>query len=179
MTPLLLGVGPAAGEDIRDIRGPIAFAPGSPWPLYIGAAALLGLAIWFGFQLWRRRRARPASPYERARAQLLAAVPDPQTQPADLFAERVSGAVREYVEARFELPATHRTSEEFLSDLLVREGLAPQLVEQRPTLAAFLHTCDFAKFAGRTLHGEAMRSLRAAALQFIDAAEAARSGEAT
>ncbi|HEY2736665.1 MAG TPA: DUF4381 family protein [Polyangiales bacterium] len=175
MSPLLLS---AAADDIRDIRGPIPIPVAVPWPLYFGALALLSLAVWIAVRIWRRRRARPPTPYERARAQLMAAEVDPEAQRPDVFAERVSGAVREYIEARFQLPATHRTSEEFLSDLLVRDGLAPQLAEQRPTLTAFLHTCDFAKFAGRSLHGESMRALRAAALQFIDAAEAARAGEA-
>jgi hypothetical protein len=179
MTPLLLSAAVAAANDIRDIRGPIPIPVSVPWALYLGAIALLSLAVWAGVRVWRRRRARPPTPHERARAQLMAAEADPELQPPDVFAERVSGAVREYVEARFRLPATHQTSEEFLADLLVRDGLAPQLAEQRPTLTAFLHTCDFAKFAGRSLHRESMRALRAAALQFIDAADAAHTGEAT
>jgi hypothetical protein len=162
----------SATDDIRDIRGPIALPQWWPWLMYVGVALALCACGWLLWRALRRRKQRPLTPYARARQQLMAADPLQSSSPPDVFAERVSLAVREYVEARFELPATHRTSEEFLSDLLGSDSLAPQ----RPLLSGFLQTCDLAKFAGRTLQREAMHELHAAALHFIEAVETAPAG---
>lgn len=165
-----------AADDIRDIRGPIAAPEWRPWLVYVGLALALVACAWLVRRALHVRRRPPLTPYARVKRQLMAADPRHSAAPPDVFAERVSLAVREYVEARFELPATHRTSEEFLSDLLVRDSLAPQLVAQRPLLSGFLQTCDLAKFAGRMLPREAMNELHAAAMQFIDAVETAPAG---
>lgn len=170
---LLLAAAAASGEDIHDIRGPLAL-PGLPaWLPWAAVALVAGLLLWAARRLWRRRKPPTLSPRERALQQLSAAGSDLDGQHPDLFAQRVSHALREYIEARFQLPATQRTSEEFLSELLARPERAPQLSAQRAELALVLERCDYAKFAGRSLHGEAMRALRAAALQFIEAAESA------
>lgn len=168
----VLALAVSAADDIRDIRGPIALPEWRPWLSYAGLVLGLCACAWLVRRAFRARRQRPLTPYARAKQQLMAADPRSATSPPDVFAERVSLAVREYVEARFELPATHRTSEEFLSDLLGSESLAPQ----RPLLSGFLQTCDLAKFAGRTLQHEAMHELHAAALQFIEAVETAPAG---
>jgi hypothetical protein len=169
----VLALAASATDDIRDIRGPIAPPEWSPWLLYVGLLLALCACAWLARRALRTRRRQPLTPYARARQQLMAADPRQSPSPPDVFAERVSLAVREYVEARFELPATHRTSEEFLADLLVSEALAPQ----RPLLSGFLQACDLAKFAGRTLQREAMNELHAAALHFIEAVETAPTGE--
>jgi hypothetical protein len=168
----VLGLAVTAANDIRDIRGPIAVPQWRPWLLYVGLAVALCACVWLLRRALRRRQPQPLTPYARARQQLMAADPRQSASAADVFAERVSLAVREYVEARFALPAAHRTSEEFLSDLLASDALAPQ----RALLSSFLQTCDLAKFAGRTLQREAMNELHAAALQFIEAVEAAPAG---
>ena len=92
-------------------------------------------------------------------------------QAPDEFAEQVSGALRRYIEARFALPVTQRTSEEFLTDLLTRADISPLLAAKRPELGHFLEICDLAKFAARSLHQETMRALISSARSFIDAAE--------
>jgi hypothetical protein len=174
MTALLAtaaAAAPGAAEDIRGIRGPIAIDAPELWILYVGLGVLVVAAAYGLLLLWRSRRARSQTPYERATAQLKAAESEIDPARPDVFAERVSNAVREYLEARFSLPATHRTSEEFLSELLVRDDVVPQLAAQHGALSTFLDSCDFAKFAGRALHGEAVLALRAAAHRLIDAAE--------
>ena len=65
------------------------------------------------------------------------------------FSIGISDIVRRYIEAGFRVTATHRTTEEFLRDLLETEN-AP-LSPHRALLAEFLRQCDLAKFAGMSL----------------------------
>lgn len=183
---LLLSAASAAANvpDIRDIRGPINLPEPTPWLVYLAGGLAALLLLWAAFRLTRRWRARVSkqSAYQLAKARLEAAhasldqkVEDSQPAP-DAFAEQVSGAVRQYIEARFALPVTQRTSEEFLSELLTRADVSPLLASKRPELSHFLETCDLAKFAARSLQRETMRALSAAALRFIEAAEHAPAG---
>lgn len=168
----------AATADIRDIRGPIHLPAPTPWLLYAACALAAPLLLWTGLRLsrWLRARTKTPSAYELARARLAAADATLDQQKPDAFAEQVSAAVRQYIESRFALPATHRTSEEFLSDLLTRPDISPVLASRRPELSSFLETCDLAKFAARSLHRETMHALSAAAQRFLDAAEQAPAG---
>ena len=79
--------------------------------------------------------------------------------------------MRHYVEARFAVRAAHRTTEEFLSELL--DSADSQLASYRQELSRFLGTCDIAKFAGRDLPHELRRELCSDAMRFVDAAEMA------
>ena len=160
-----------AANDIRDIRGPIAL--GDPFPYGSFAIALLlasALAVAVALVVQRLRRRKP-SPYERAKLRVHEATERSLACPADDLAEFVSGAVRDYVEARFALRAAHRTTEEFLSELL--RGADEKLAPYRDELARFLGACDVAKFAGSDLPIEQRRELCGDAVRFLDAAEAA------
>ena len=165
----------AAAADIRDIRGPIHLPDQAPWLAYALCVLAAPLIWWAARSLVKRLRAaeKVLSPYELAKARLAEADANLDRQKPDDFAEQVSGAVRHYVEARFALPVTHRTSEEFLSELLTRNDVSPLLAAKRSELSHFLETCDLAKFAARSLHRDAMQALSAAARRFIDAAEQA------
>lgn len=170
--------GAAAAADIRDIRGPIQLSEQTPWLMYALLAMATPLLLWAVRWLQRKLRARSKvlSPYELAKARLNAADAQlDQQRPAE-FAEQVSGALRHYIEARFALPVTHRTSEEFLSELLTRADVSPLLAAKRPELGQFLEICDLAKFAARSLRRETMQALSAAARRFIDAAEQSPTG---
>src|SRR5690606_7065389 len=87
----------------------------------------------------------------------------------DWLAEQVSDTVREYVESRFAIRATHRTTEEFLLELLVRADT--QLASYQADLERFLGACDQAKFTGRGLPESQKRELCNEALTFVEAAE--------
>ncbi|HET8938569.1 MAG TPA: DUF4381 family protein [Polyangiales bacterium] len=165
--------GAAAAADIRDIHGPMHVPEPTPWLTY--ALLVLAAPLLFWSVRWIRRelraRVKPLSPYQLAQASLAAADASIDNQAPDAFAEQVSGAVRRYIEARFALPVTHRTSEEFLTDLLTRADVSPLLAAKRPELGHFLEICDLAKFAARSLRRETMRALISSARSFIDAAE--------
>lgn len=157
-----------AGGDIRDIRGPIPLPASPPWALYGAIAAgalLLAFIVW---RLYRWRKGRTQSPYQRAMARLRAAAKLIGTARPDDFADTISDTIRSYVEARFPLRASHATTEEFLADLVDRAGSVPALAPHRDQLAVFLCACDLAKFAGKGIAPELMRELLALATALVE-----------
>ena len=106
-------------EDIRDIRGPQFVAPAWLLPALVAGGAVLALGV-YGVWRWQRHRRslRTTLPFELALQRLedLRALMQPQS--AREFSIAVSDIVRSYIEQRFDLTATHRTTEEFLRDLL-------------------------------------------------------------
>ena len=81
------------------------------------------------------------------------------------FSIAVSDVVRSYIERRFDATATHRTTEEFLHDLL--DGSHTALLRHRGLLSEFLHQCDLVKFAGMSLTLQSMESLHQSARAFV------------
>lgn len=161
------------GGDIRDIRGPLAISTKPDWGIYAllalaAALALAALVYWL-----RHRRTRLPSPYQEAKDRLRAANEGALSERSDQLAEQVSEAVRHYVEARFGVRASHRTTEEFLSELAVRDDVAAPLTSHRAELERFLGTCDLAKFAGRKLPADLSQDICRQALCFVEAAEQA------
>ena len=163
-----IGAGVSAApiaEDIRDIRGPKYLLPVWLWPALIGGAVLLALSV-YGWLRWRRTRAaRVLLPHEVAllRLEEIGALMQPAC--AREFSIAVSDIVRLYIEQRFNVTATRRTTEEFLRDLLDSSDAA--LARHQGLLGEFLHQCDFVKFAALSLTQQNMESLRQSARAFV------------
>jgi hypothetical protein len=158
---------PAEGsEDIRDIRGPKFIAP--PWllPALIAGVLLLALGA-YGFwrRLRRRRQPRVLLPFEVALQRLEEMRALMQPGRAREFSIAVSDVVRRYIEERFGVTATHRTTEEFLHDLL--DSSHAPLTRHRALLSEFLQACDLVKFAGVSLTLHNMESLHHSARAFV------------
>jgi hypothetical protein len=156
----------STADDIRDIRGPKYIF--SLWALLAWLAGAAVLAIG-GFAVWRRIH-RPPSPrklelFEIALQRLEEIRPLMQPSRVREFSIEISGVVRRYIEDGFKLTATHRTTEEFLRDLLDSSNEA--LAAHRNLLAEFLHRCDEAKFAGMGLSMRIMESLHQSARSFV------------
>jgi hypothetical protein len=155
-----------AVEDIRDIRGPKFIFP--PWllPVLIAGAVLLALGA-YGIWRWLRRRRRPRVllPFEIALQRLEEMRALMQPDDAREFSIAVSDVVRRYIEERFGVTATHRTTEEFLHDLL--ESSHAPLARHRALLSEFLQACDLVKFAGMSLTLQNMESLHHSARAFV------------
>jgi hypothetical protein len=152
-------------EDIRDIRGAIYVLPEWVLPALIGGAVLIALGF-YGLWRWRRNRAvRVLLPYEIALQRLedIGALMQPAR--AREFSIAASDIVRLYIEQRFSVTATRRTTEEFLRDLLGSSDAA--LAEHQGLLGEFLHQCDFVKFAAQSLTQRNMESLRQSARAFV------------
>ncbi|MEO6970962.1 MAG: DUF4381 family protein [Chthoniobacterales bacterium] len=153
----------APPEDILDIRGPIHIPTPFPWlPWTAGAVgvAALGLGAWAWF-----RRPRRKLPYELALEKLEATRPLMQNENAQPFSLAVSEIVRRFIEECLPVRAAHRTTSEFLHDL-VSLPESP-LAGQREMLADFLEHCDLAKFARWSLTVPQMEAMLASARAFV------------
>jgi len=153
-------------DDIRDIRGPKGIFP--LWLIVALVAAALLLALG-AYLLWRRKQRLPPPrallPFEIALQGLeqIRALMDPAK--VREFSIAISDIVRKYIEDAFHLTATHRTTEEFLRDLL--DSSNASLAEHRALLAEFLNQCDMAKFAGVSLSRQIIESLHQSARSFV------------
>jgi hypothetical protein len=165
---MAIGAGAGAApvvEDIRDIRGPKYVFTEWLLPALIGGALLIAVGI---YGLWRGRRNRAARillPYEIALQRLdeIGALMQPAR--AREFSIAASDIVRLYIEQRFRITATRRTTAEFLRDLL--ESSDASLAEHQGLLGEFLNQCDVVKFAAQSLTVQNMESLRQSARAFV------------
>jgi HAMP domain-containing protein len=164
---LLAGVAFAEGaEDIRDIRGPKA-VPGS-WVLPAVFAGAIAVALClYAVSRWRARAVHPRdlTISEQALQRLEETRPLMHPATAREFGIAASEVIRNYIEKRFEVIATQRTTEEFLQTLL--QSSNESLARHRPLLAEFLQQCDFVKFAGASLAVTDMESLFRSARGFV------------
>ncbi len=165
---LLPGAGLAkAAEDIRDIRGPKVI-PSAPWvtPAVLAGAILLVLCAYL---LWRRRPRAVLRRNLTLTEQVLQRLDEtrPLMRPATAreFGIAASEVIRNYIEKRFDVIATQRTTEEFLQALLQSSNEA--LARHRSLLADFLQQCDFVKFAGTSLAEADLEALFQSARGFV------------
>jgi Domain of unknown function (DUF4381) len=158
----------AAEEDIRDIRGPKA-VPGS-WVLPAVLAGVMVVAL-CAYAVWRRRQrsrgnhGRSLTLSEQALERLEKTRPLMRPATAREFGIAASEVIRNYIERRFNVIATQRTTEEFLQTLLQSSNEA--LARHRSLLEGFLQQCDFVKFAGASLAVTDMESLFQSARGFV------------
>jgi len=156
-----------AADDIRDIRGP-KVVPGS-WTVPAVLAGVLLVVLLVTYAIWRRRHReagrRPLTLSERTLEQLEDTRPLMQPATAREFGIAASEVIRHYIEKRFEVIATQRTTEEFLQALLQSPNAA--LSRHRSLLGEFLQQCDFVKFAGASLAVTDMEALFRSARGFV------------
>lgn len=167
---LLAGISLAAkaDDDIRDIRGPKAVSVGS-WALYVALAGMLVVTLSVAYAIWRRRHRRTPQRIltlsERTLERLEGTRPLMQPVTAREFGIAASEVIRNYIEKRFGVVATQRTTEEFLQTLLQSSNEA--LARHRSLLERFLQQCDFVKFAGASLAIADMEALFQSARGFV------------
>jgi hypothetical protein len=151
-------------EDIFDIRPPIHIAGEVFWA---GWAAGTLAAVGLGYGVWRllRGKLRVKLPYEVALEKLLAARQFLSPEQAHTFSDLVSEVVRSFIEQTFPVRAAHRTTEEFLCDLVTNAD--GPLAGHRDTLGEFLGHCDLAKFAMWRLSIPQMEAMHQSARDFI------------
>jgi HAMP domain-containing protein len=164
---LLLGAALAeAEEDIRDIRGPKAVQGTWVLPAVLAGAIVVALCA---YAVWRRRLRetprRSLTLTERALERLEDTRPLMRPATAREFGIAASEVIRNYIEKRFEVIATQRTTEEFLQNLL--QSSNETLARHRSLLEEFLHQCDLVKFAGTSLAVTDMESLFQSARGFV------------
>ena len=164
---LLFGAALAeAEEDIRDIRGPKAVAGSWVLPAVLAGAIVVALCA---YAVWRRRhrgtRRRSLTLSEQALERLENTRPLMRPATAREFGIAASEVIRNYIEKRFQVIATQRTTEEFLQTLL--QSSNETLARHRSLLEEFLRQCDLVKFAGASLAVTDMESLFRSARGFV------------
>jgi hypothetical protein len=164
---LLLGAALAeAEEDIRDIRGPKAVQGSWVLPAVLAGAIVVALCA---YAVWRRRLRetprRSLTLTEQALERLENTRPLMRPSTAREFGIAASEVIRNYIEKRFEVIATQRTTEEFLQNLVQSSNAT--LARHRSLLEEFLHQCDLVKFAGTSLAVTDMESLFQSARGFV------------
>ena len=153
-------------EDIRDIRGPKIGAGSWVLPAVLAGAIVVALCAY----VVRRRRhrgthRRTLTLSEQTLERLENTRPLMRPATAREFGIAASEVIRNYIEKRFDVIATQRTTEEFLQTLLQSSNEA--LARHRSLLAEFLQQCDFVKFAGASLAVTDMESLFQSARGFV------------
>jgi hypothetical protein len=128
-------------SELRDIKGQATLPPPFPTPIVAGVTAVsiaaIALAVWF----WKRKgRILPdmRQPHERALAGLSAAAPLLASEQWRDFYTQTSDTLRVYLEQRFSIQATERTTDE----LAINTHLP-----QRTLLLDLLYEADRVKFA--------------------------------
>jgi Domain of unknown function (DUF4381) len=153
-------------QDIRDIRGPKSMSASWVLPAILVAALILALCAYL---FWRRRHRGPARRIltlsERTLERLDGTRALMQPDSARAFGIAASEVIRDYIQKRFDVVATQRTTEEFLQAVL--QGSNAALARHRSLLAEFLHQCDMVKFAGDSLAVADMESLFQSARRFV------------
>jgi len=154
-------------EDIRDIRGPKSELTSSVIvPALLAATILIAICAYI---FARRGRGgtteRKLTLLEQTLQGLEGTRPLMNPATAREFGGAASEVVRTYVEKRFNVVATQRTTEEFLASLL--QGSNDSLARHRPLLAEFLQQSDYLKFAGASLSVADLESLFNSARGFV------------
>jgi hypothetical protein len=161
-------VPPAFREAIKPL---IAIPNGWLWFFWIAGILVLAVAGWLLWRYWRKKVSTlsmpaPIPPHVRARRMLehaLSLISDPKA-----FSTAVSGAIRVYLEERFQFHAPDRTTEEFLYELQESNLLT---VEQKQSLGDFLAGCDLIKFAKYEPTESELRALHTSALRLVNETE--------
>jgi hypothetical protein len=160
----------AATPIFNEAPKPLIYIPNG-WAWVVWTALILALlaAAYFVWRWWRKKPAvvtPPVPAHVRARRRLeqaLAQIGEPR-----LFSILVSGAIRDYLEERFDFHAPDRTTEEFLIELQASLLLTRA---QKGSLGEFLASCDLIKFAKYEPTEMELRGLYESALRLVNETE--------
>ncbi len=141
------------------------------WWLHVVAGGLL-LVVLLVIVLLRRRRVKavelppPIPPQDIALEELRRLVEAHLVEQGDFmgFYNAIQGILRRYIEARFDIHAPERTTEEFLDEL---RGSRSPIGKHQKLLERFLTHCDLVRFAKHTPEKQEIQATFDACKQFI------------
>ena len=158
------------GPSLDRLRGPIEIPAYEPWliTLALGFIALfIGLLICLAVRS-RRKARKTTTPYEAALVDLQTAA-NLSAEDDERFAILSSQALRRYLEDKFGLSSTARTSEEFLHSL---KGNGQFDESFQSTLSEVLANLDHVKFAQKAVRIKARIHITDTIRKLIDQAHA-------
>jgi len=133
------------------------------WPYIAVFCAIMAIAALF---IFRRKKSPPLSAYELAMLTLSNAKNMDASESDKKYAMRVSDAVRQYIEALYNIPAPERTTQEFLQIASADGAFAP---EEQETLKRILDLADMSKFAAHSFLAAEREEILRLAEAFIEA----------
>jgi hypothetical protein len=154
----------ATPAPIHDIAEPIWLFP---YPMWMVAAAAVGLLILLGLIVWlvsRLRRVRPLTARERALAVLAELRREGGEADPYAFGVKVSDALRAYIRDQHGLDAVTRTSLEFLETLRDNAVFSDN---EKAALAEFLESADLLKYARQSAGAEEIQTLLSIAERLV------------
>ena len=131
------------------------------WPAAAGLILTICALIYMSL---KKNNVRVLSPWEKARI-ALAELKKELSINDETFFVRLSDILRQYIERRFALPATEKTSEEFIQQLRTDSILSEK---QRIALERFLGTADLVKFAKMNSDEKQKNDCLSMAYNFVD-----------
>lgn len=161
---------------LHDIRGPVNLPDSPDWLFWLLPllAVLMLVALFFFFR--RRKKTKPPAPlaHQVALAELDRLRPLMNPAQAPLYADRLAELLRRYLEARFQIPSTRRTTSEFLLDLDQTLSSGSGLETHRDRLRRCLEQCDLSKFAHFSPDRQGLEAMDRAVRDFVMATAQSR-----
>lgn len=155
-------------DGFADLREPVSVLPPWLWLIPLGITCVALLLGWLFLKkskdsIHSTQAAPTVPPHTIALNRLRDLRNQLDALSSGIFAVRVTGAVRTYIEDALQLPANEQTSEEFLRSA-EEDSRIPAAVKE--PLPQFLQQMDLAKFARQELNSQGRK-------QFLDSAESA------
>ena len=158
---------PGAGENGADTGTKRTFYRNWKfWTVLAAMVVLLSVAVWF----LRRRRAAilAALPLDEKTIREIRELNDLVRSGKMRIAVGVAGLsdiIRDYLEKRFAIPVTRRTTDEFIRDLARADMLLPR--SEKIFLTGFMNSADLIKFAGREAGSEMVDNAANQAVELV------------
>lgn len=162
---------PAQGTELEP-AGAIDTSETPYWPWYAGIGALIAIVV--AVILLLRRRMPEKSLWDRtldALKELRAELSSGQTPPEQGYV-RLTDIVRNYLEERFGIPVSTRTTPEFLAEF--DRAPSPLPDTERPFLREFLEAADRVKFAALTPDNRLLTQALESAVRLVDSTRPAK-----
>jgi hypothetical protein len=159
-------------EQLRDIHPPLLLPEEKNYTMLAAALFLLLLTVAALFWFIRRRKKKIILPlaHETALADLLRLRSLMSPEQALLYAKELSDVLRRYLEKRFCIRASRKTTREFFASLTEDLDRTTLVVEDHgDSLRSCLDQCDMAKFARCTPDLHSMERMERAVRDFIEA----------
>jgi len=157
-------------DDIRDIAGPIFIPNPWLWLWYVVGGIILILVLWVIWLIWKKYSRKSTRRLELAHERAFRLIEEAKLlmipEKANEYSTAVSNAMREYIETRFNMKSTNRTTHEFMVGL--RKMKSKGVAKHTELLGKFLDNCDLAKFARFALSIKQMQDMHDNAFLFID-----------
>ncbi len=157
-------------EDIHDIQGPVILPEPKNFliPIIIGALILLLIGLIFYFIQKKKKSAPPLPAHEVALAELARAKTWMNENKGILYAQTLSKILRQYIESRFLVLSSRKTTDELLTVLQSDSTSTDQTHPHLDDLQVCLEQCDMAKFAHLGPDSQSMVQMESAVLHFIE-----------